>query len=200
MEEGGCTEPCTVLHHWNGSSWLFSQVPFAVYDLVPAGRHALALTFTTKAGQPEQGPPGRPVLYERTGGTWRRMAGPGSRLADATVAGQAAGRIWLWGYLDAGHTRSVLYKLHGSSWSAIDVPAGLHTVLPLLPDGRGGAWIGPFVHWTGTRWVNLISANAHGIPGFAAMTALPGGRGVLLAGATIKDPEQGLIARFWPVR
>ena len=48
----------------------------------------------------------------------------------------------------------------GRRWNTISAPRSLTTQTPLVTDGRSGVWIGPWAHWTGTRWRSTLPGSA----------------------------------------
>jgi hypothetical protein len=95
--------------------------------------------------------------------------------------------------------------MHGTGrWSREDVaPANLPTSGGLVTDGRGGAWTGGLVHWTGRRWVNATPGLSFtGTDAFAlrGLTRVPGGSTWWAAGDVSRTPNSpvwdSLIARY----
>lgn len=95
-----------------------------------------------------------PALYELSGSRWIRRAMPKPTLTNAEIAASSLHDIWVTGPPPGRHVRQVLYHWNGRRWSRRSVPfqvhgAPLYSNIGLTPDGHGGAWLGPYAHWTG---------------------------------------------------
>jgi hypothetical protein len=192
LEPTGCGRPCTTIYHWNGTRWLTSLAPLNLYQIVASGGklYGVAETRWNEAQQSFV-----PVIYQLAGATWVRRFSINTRLRSPVAAAGTGQGIWIWGYLNYQHTRSVLYHWTGSAVRAVPVPPNMLTNGGLTADGHGGVWIGPYVHWTGHKWINL----SWQVPKFGTLSdslaAVPGTGSTWLVGLIQwRNRAEGFVA------
>ncbi len=167
----------TCLFHWNGSAWRETDLPGrAPLDLASAGGHAW---FLTSANIGNSGAAGSLAVHETASGGLRKIPGPHVTLGtDIGLAAAPNGQLWLSGRLATAKQPPVLFHWTGAKWARIAVPASFYSFVssPLVFDDKTGVWYGPFVHWTGTRWINANTSPVlnSGAETFYGMTAIPG--------------------------
>jgi hypothetical protein len=97
------------------------------------------------------------------------------------------------------------FVLHwnGHRWSKLTAPTSMPaSSTSLLPDGTGGFWLGPELHWTGHVWQGPVpvlpasSAESDGlmgrVPGTASYWLMAG---TLNNGSTVEEPSIYLYGR-----
>lgn len=186
--EGGCTGKCSLIYHWNGSSWAESKTHFTVYELIAVGGHVLALADGLGS---TSGSRLTPALYELSGSRWIRRAMPAPTFTSAEIAASSLRDIWVLGTTPRRGAWEVLYHWNGRKWSRLRVPqrvhgAYLYSNIGLTPDGHGGTWLGPYAHWTGRKWVNYGSEVMKFSGDAYALAVIPGTRSTWLAAWTYR--------------
>jgi hypothetical protein len=76
---------------------------------------------------------------------------------------------------------------NGRRWQMVDAPRLIVTETPLVTDGHHGVWMGPWAHWTGTRWVGNGATSAPACS-LANFTRIPGQATLWGVGAISKTP------------
>ena len=177
---GGCTARCyTGLLHWNGGAWNPARVPLAQASLAatPTGQ-------VWAIGQPQlntSGEPAGPVeAYTWTGSTWRYVRGIPDRtgLCNCGFDIAASNDVWI----DNAHW-------NGKSWRLVRIPHGTFTEGPVVEDGHGGVWFGPWTHWTGSTWITYLFPPVRGgysEPYVLSMARLPGTTTILAGGSVTR--------------
>lgn len=176
----GCAAKCyTGLLHWNGRAWQPARVPLAEASLAatPTGQ-------VWAIGQPRfnsSNVPAGPVeAYTWTGRTWRYVRGIPDRtgLCDCGIDVVARNNVWI----DNAHW-------NGKIWRVLRIPHGTFTEGPVVEDGHGGVWFGPWTHWTGHRWITYIFApvrSGYSDPYVLSMARLPGTTTILAGGSVTR--------------
>jgi len=134
------------LRHWNGTGWKQYTLPItgsAIAAESPTNVWVVGVT-----GQTTVTGPGRIAAFRWNGHRWVREKLPRITAQGPSIV-MSGSRVWL--HTTSGNTEFVLHW-NGFRWHRIGVPASLFTGGPLVADGRGGLWIGPFAHWTGQTW------------------------------------------------
>jgi hypothetical protein len=146
----GCTPRCfTGLLHWNGTTWQPRQVPIPFAELAAtSGGQVWAIG---QARLDKNGHPAGPwVAYTWTGTSWRYVQG----IPDRSGLGKCGCGTGVTANNDVWIANA---HWNGKSWhllrSAFGQPVGGNTV----PDGRRGAWFGPWAHWTGHIWIDTLN-------------------------------------------
>jgi hypothetical protein len=143
--------PCSILWHWDGTSWYAHKVRLNVSSL--AGVTADNVWAVGVRGLTAAGPLriGRPYALRWDGQQWRSVSMPAPRIQVAPVAAVAAsGRVWVGIVPRTG--RACALQRSGTHWATLTPAVDQGPCSQVVPDGRGGAWFGPFMHWTGSRW------------------------------------------------
>jgi hypothetical protein len=156
----------TTMYHWNGSTWTASRVPIVVDQLSgsalaasPSGR-----IWVAGALRPCGGPSCsyRVAVYRWTGSGWARAPGF-PRVTSAflpALAVASASSVWVGTWSVTKENPGRLLHWAGRGWRTISAPRSLTTATPLVTDGRSGVWMGPWAHWTGTRWTSTLPGSA----------------------------------------
>ena len=97
--------------------------------------------------------------------------------------------VWVgaWSATRARHPGRLMHW-NGRRWHMVDAPRLIVTETPLVTDGHHGVWMGPWAHWTGTRWVGngATSALACSLVNFTRIR--PGD--ALGGGGDLEDPDE----------
>lgn len=187
----GHTQGCTsTLWHWDGHSWTSHVVNKAVVGLggIPGHLWLASLAFVRfPAGSGD--PTGRLAVFRLNGQAWQRMAFSAPRVNGffATVAASSGRDLWVVARpVRQSARQSGVFHFNGRAWTELRVPSAEPTQLvPVLPDGRGGIWLGPWAHWTGRRWQNTIPISGFaGVDCFSmnGLSTIPGSSDVWGAG------------------
>jgi hypothetical protein len=158
---GSCTvgpsPVCTSqVWHWSAGTLTTFSVPGEVLSMTAAGGHVWLLSEhgMTSGGGIASG--GFVTAYEGSSSGLRKVAALGVRVGIfPQIAVSPKGRIWV---LDEGrgkHGRAAVYVWGGKRWTHDFVPADAYFggSWGFIYDGGSGAWLGPYTHWTGKRWV-----------------------------------------------
>jgi hypothetical protein len=172
----GASQVCaTTLYHWDGSTWSPFTVPIVVSALSASGPDHVWVTGTSRPcdGQPCSI---RVRVYNWNGSAWRKTPGF-PRVYSRYQPGLAmtSGRnVWVgtWATRKREHPGRLLHW-NGSRWRTISAPRSLTTETPLVTDGGHGVWLGPWAHWTGTRWVSTLASSPSAC-GIASLARIPG--------------------------
>ena len=115
------------------------------------------------------------------------------------LAAEPDGGLWLLAAPLHGD-KWILRHWAGNRWTQLTIPRKLNSALgtdTLTYDGRAGVWIGSYLHWTGSRWIDAYpSVNPFpSLSGFSlpAVAPVPGSGSLWAAGA---DNEGRLIAVY----
>jgi hypothetical protein len=211
----GCyngTARATCLYHWNGAKWTETRLAGVdVTDMTTAGRHAWFLGLTDIRDPGSYNPSGVPVIYEATNGKLRKVTAPAARIMSFdSIAAAPDGQLWLEASVATAKAPATLFHWSGRRWTATTIP-GLVDHFPTIVsgamgyDGKDGVWVGPLLHWTGSKWVNAFSSSVPFVGGFTlnAVAAIPGSTSIWAAGAISRslssqtlDP---LVAAYGPL-
>jgi len=178
--------------HWDGNQWLDVPLPAGVYpdDAVVLGPSDVwVLGPSGCAGSAASGGC-TTTIYHWDGAAWSPFTVPilADELSGAALSGSAPGNVWVgtWVPTKPGQPGRLLHW-DGHSWHQITAPRDSVTETPLVTDGHSGVWMGPWTHWTGTRWVSVQAGSslACGLDDFARVpgTATMWGGGTTLRGS-----------------
>jgi hypothetical protein len=132
-------EPCTDVWHWNGSTWTDHPIKANI-----AGLAGISDAATWVVGIAGSRATGIVTAYRWTGRGWQQAKIPHVDGAMPSVAIDSPSDLWI-SYSNVADTHGYSQHWNGARWQP--VPAG-GSETP-VPDGRGGAWFGPFDHWNG---------------------------------------------------
>jgi len=138
------------IFHWNGSRWARFTVGKNLVDLSGTRQKdvwAVGLdsqrSFT-----------GKIVAYRWNGSRWLTVSMPhpaSTALEDIRVS--SISNVWISGTQVRNNDPPFVLHWNGQAWSKVAAPRSLPaSSTDLLPDGSGGAWLGPEAHWTGQVW------------------------------------------------
>ena len=178
-----CPARCyTGLLHWNGHAWQAGRVWLTGVSL---GATATGQVWAVgQARLNSAGMPAGPVeAYTWRGGTWRyvRQIPDRSGLCDCGIDIVARNDVWI----DNAHW-------NGRSWRLLRIPKGTFTEGPVVADGHGGVWFGPWTHWTGRTWTTYLFASVRGgysSPYLPYMARIPGTTTILAGGSVTKGAD-----------
>jgi hypothetical protein len=200
---GGCNETtgrCTTqLQHWNGQAWTSYVIGTRIESIAGWGTHMWAVGISGPDVASEA--TGYVVLYQFTDGAWEKFTAPRPRTSSPPMLAAAPdGHLWLLAPPMPGSARWIVHLWAHQAWTEQAVPAGLVGAVqmgpPMTYDGRNGVWLGPYLHWTGSNWVDALEANP--FPsltgfGFQAITPVPASGSLWAAGV---DNNGRLIAVY----
>jgi hypothetical protein len=155
---GGSPGSCStgVTRDDNGTDTTYT-VPGYVVAMTPAAGRVYVLAETSIHGVPGETSSGQPLIYAGTATTWQRKTAPGWEIAQAPqLAVSPGGRMWILDWHVRPHSHQMLSYWNGHTWTRRTIPASRRLTYGswgLIFDGRGGVWLGPYTHWTGSRWV-----------------------------------------------
>jgi hypothetical protein len=162
------------LRHWNGTAWKRYTLPITGSGIAAVSPTDVWVVGVT--GQTTVDGPGRIAAFRWNGIRWVPARLPRISAEGPSIV-MSGSQVWL--DTTGGGTQFVLHW-NGSRWQRIGVPASLFTGGPLVADGRGGFWVGPFAHWTGRAWqavnipatiVNLAMGGFARVPGTSSYWA-----------------------------
>jgi hypothetical protein len=142
--------PCSDLWHWNGSTWTDTALKVNVTGLagIPGTPVLWAVGVT---GAQAVNLKGIITAYRWNGHVWQLATMPHIGADWPSVAIDAANDLWI-SYANVANTHGYSQHWNGAHWSTVNAGGAAST--PAL-DGRGGAWFGPFSHWTGSAFVQV---------------------------------------------
>ena len=149
---GGACDRGTV-DHWTGAGWsavTFAGAITAISGSSPRNFWVLTVPVTASCGR-VRGAPLR--AYRWNGNSFARMPIPrivvGHFLGVAPFAVFSPGDIWF-----ADWSKSVIFHWNGHRWERISLKSAGAAVppAPIVPDGRGGAWVDGCWHWLRGTW------------------------------------------------
>ena len=199
---GGCddsTGQCsTQLLHWTGSQWVSYTVGALIQALAGSGTHVWAAGIT--GPDVTKNSTGQTVLYRFADGSWRLFSSPHPATGVPPVLAAAPGGL-LWLLAAPLHgDQWTLRQWTGKRWTHVTVPPsllGALSVPALVSDGGTGVWAGPYLHCTGSGWIDGYPAVNPFPPssGYSlqAIAPVPGSGSLWAAGA---DSEGRLIAVY----
>lgn len=146
-------------YFWDGSTWADRPLPaLGPYPALAAspGGGVWAFGTSSTALSPKNGPLS---VFRWAGTGWRAspVPQPITYGGEVTAAAQSAAGIWLVTVSTSanrdGTRHFVFWRWNGTTLTRLRSPAGGWPVPvgpPPVADGHGGAWFGPFAHWTGS--------------------------------------------------
>jgi len=173
------------IFHWNGRRWVRYSVGKYLGELSGTSDKDI---WAVGLSRP-RAHAGKLVAYRWTGSRWRAvsMPHPESTVSE-DVQVSSSSDVWISG-TRANENAAPAFILHwnGRAWSKVSSPTSLPAdATDLLPDGRGGAWLGPEVHWTGHVWQGPVSVFAEGAGGSEGLIGrVPGTASFWLMSGTV---------------
>jgi hypothetical protein len=151
LGSGACGQG--TLDHWTGSGWSAVTLPGGITALSGSSpRNFWVLTLARTAScRPVRGASLR--AYRWNGTSFTRVPipkiVPGRFVGVAPFTVSSPSDIWI-----ANWSKSAVFHWNGRHWERISLkPEGMPvTPAPIVPDHRGGAWIGGCWHWLGGTW------------------------------------------------
>ena len=124
-ETGPTSQRCTVLVHWNGSSWSTVTVAGEVTSVTAVGGHVFFLALTDMKFSASLGI-GTPVIYEPTTKMYS-FAGPNLQLTDQgpSLVVELDGHRFISGRLTTGGHAQRFYYWNGTTWTTMSVPGNV---------------------------------------------------------------------------
>jgi hypothetical protein len=147
----GCV---TEMWHWNGRTWKSYPLPVnigGVAALSPTDVLAVGL-----GGQKVAGGPGTVVAYRWNGRRWATARVPHPRVYYyASIGLDSASDVWIAAGSPGPGIAVDSFAIHwnGRRWST--TPPFFTAQTPVVPDGRGGVWLGGLAHWNGRSWTDV---------------------------------------------
>jgi hypothetical protein len=172
---GSCVNPggecVSAVLHWNGRAWRRFSLHTLVAGVAGTSDRDLWLIGQNKV---DVGGPGHSELvgFRWNGKAWRSVTMSHPEIAGTpalTVASPA--NVWI-----SAEQPTLGVHWNGTRWTMLTAPDALGTG-PIAIDGRGGAWFGPDLHWTGRGWIEIAGrwlpswANPFA---FVSMSHIPG--------------------------
>ncbi len=189
---GGCEESTgqcsTQLLHWTGKQWVSYTVDALIEALAGSGTHVWAAGITGPDVATDL--TGQTALYHFADGTWQPFGSPHPATGvPPMIAAEPDGHLWLLAAPLHGD-KWILRRWTGRRWTQLTIPRRLLSALSVPPpvtyDGSTGVWVGPYLHWTGSRWIDGYPA-ANPFPslsgfGLQAIAPVPGSGSLWAAG------------------
>ena len=164
---GGGNGTSSDVFHWTGGRWVGYTVGT---NLVQLSGSSDKNVWAVGLNRPRSFT-GKIVAYRWNGARWRTVAMPhpaSTALEDVRVS--SISDVWISGTpVNENATPAFVMHWKGKAWSKVVAPTSLPANSGnLLPDGSGGAWLGPEVHWTGHVWQGPVPVlpEAGGSDGF----------------------------------
>lgn len=141
------------------------------------------------------------MLYQFADGSWRPFSSPHPATGvPPMLAPEPDGHLWLLAAPLHGD-QWILRQWTGKRWTHLTIPRRLLSAVsvppPLTYDGSAGVWVGPYLHRTGSRWIDgYPTVNPFpSLSGFSlqAIAPVPGSGSLWAAGA---DNEGRMIAVY----
>lgn len=180
--------------HWTDGTFTSYPMTSGVVDIAGAGGRVFVLSH------------GGAIYYGNATGLHRMTSPPGTVGDFPEIAASPRGQLWLAALRGAGtHKPDVLYYWNGHSWSRRVVPAKSMQLFygsgdGFGYDGRHGVWLGPYVHWTGRRWIRTSPAAPTLAFELTNVAPVPGSASVWAVGANSVHPGKrgfrGIIALY----
>jgi hypothetical protein len=197
----------TDVWHWDGHSWKSQVLNRAVVAMGGVQGHVWLAELTSPQFPGSGSPTGRLALFRLDGGGWRRIWFSSPRVDGffVTVAASSAKDLWVVARpVRQTAQQSGVFHYNGRHWMQLRVPLSQPTQLvPAMPDGLGGVWLGPWAHWTGRRWVDTIPLGGfRGVDCFSinGLATVPGSSYVWGAGWAhrigARDQLNAMLARY----
>jgi hypothetical protein len=175
----------TLAEHWNGSSWRIVSTPNAgIGDNVLNGVSGSASNDVWEVGYYQFGTWKRTLIEHWNGTRWGIVASPNSnkRLNELNgVAAISASNAWAVGSTSSGNAldqTTLTLRWNGTKWQIVPSPSpgtqGLNALYGVAANSANDVWaVGSFtnigeyaqtliVHWDGTSWRVIPSANVAG--------------------------------------
>ena len=182
----------TQLLHWTGTRWVSYTIDALIQALAGSGTHVWAAGL----GGPDAATKstGQTVLYQFASGSWRPFSSPHPPTGvPPMLAAEPHGHLWLLAAPLHGD-KWILRRWTGKRWTQLAIPRRLVGAIsvppPLTSDGHAGVWVGPYLHWSGTRWIDAFPAvdPLPSLSGFSlqAIAPVPGSGSLRAAGAGSK--------------
>ena len=178
------TNSHTLAEHWNGSSWTIAPSPNAgVGNNILNGVSGSASTDVWEVGYYWFGTENRTLIEHWDGADWSIVPSPNTNKRLNVLNGVdtiSPSNTWAVGYATSGGLDQTTLVLHwdGTAWSIIPSPSpgtfGLNTLYAVTANSANDVWavgsftnIGEFaqtlaLHWDGTSWQLIPSANVPG--------------------------------------
>ena len=182
----------TQLLHWTGTRWVSYTVDALIQALAGSGAHVWAAGISGPDAATNS--TGQTVLYRFANGSWRPFSSPRPATGvPPMIAAGPAGHLWLLAAPLHGD-QWILRRWTGKRWTQQSIPRRLIGAIsvppPLTYDGNGGVWVGPYLRWTGSRWIDAFPA-VNPFPslsgfGLQAIAPVPGSGSLWAAGADNK--------------
>jgi hypothetical protein len=130
---------------------------------------------------------GKLVAYRWNGSGWASVTIPHLvQRGWPDVAVVTPANVWIGAFLPS--LDGLYLHWNGQAWQERVAPSSISASPEVVPDGTGGAWLGPWAHWNGHAWLAIFPA---GIPGVAPeqMARIPGTSSYWLAGGVTDSPN-----------
>jgi hypothetical protein len=172
--QGACTSQ--VWRYQDGVVATYT-LPGAALSMAGAGSRVWVLSQQAVRNPFEAGMTSVPAVYEgNAAGLHELPTPPGGRIGIyPQIAASPQGHVWaLVAPARAGRPIHLDYW-NGHRWSRRAVPRDLsYGSWGFIYDDRHGVWLGPYVHWTGRRWVVTNPSKPGPSYDLAYVTAIPG--------------------------
>lgn len=193
------TGPCTDVWHYNGTTWKDYTIRANITGL--AGVSDSAMWAVGIAGTAQNEIKGVVAAYRWNGHVFARANIPHVTGYWPGVAIHSAGDLWI-SYDNVAVTRGYTQHWNGSRWQVVNASNGPND--PPVPDGRGGAWFGAFLHWTGSTFIHVPLSPAN-LQSYAwslqAVAVVPGTNGASAWSAGWLEPgnvQHPVVAIYGP--
>jgi hypothetical protein len=205
---GSCTAgarpQCTTdIWHWSDGSVTTYSVAGEVQDIVAAGRHVWILAQQALHG----GPPtssSLPQFYYGDASGLHELTTPRGRIGTfPQIAASPSGQLWLLAPGLSRHAFGAVDYWNGTRWTRYAIPARPDVSFGswgFIYDNHNGVWLGPYLHWTGRRWISTSPHGPNGSFELMFVAPVPGSASAWAVGFNSARPgsrsSRGLIALY----
>lgn len=205
---GGPWQCSTSLYHWDGAGW--SQPYQIATQIVALSGSGPGNVWAIGESNPSKNQRSYTLTAYRWNGTaWARVAAmPGPRASGQPgIDAASPASVWVSYWPATANLDAVALHWNGHTWQTIRSPQTVATSTDTVADGRGGVWLGPWAHWTGTRWVDTspglaFTGNGTSI-GLAGLAVIPGTASLWGVGLVSPSPgshvRNALIGAYGPL-
>lgn len=167
---------CMPVSHWDGTKW--QSYPVTVPTVTSLGGTSATDVWAAGNGWPSgPGTPftARPFAFRWSGTAWQQsplVARRANSLPGITVL--SASDVWV-GAVPQSRPHACAVRWQGSQWRAFYASPPDMDCRDIAPDYHGGVWIGMFLHWNGSKFIEYYPPQFPAGDGvYENLTPIPG--------------------------